>query len=783
MADGIQTQNNERTPLLGAGAGGRNDESHDFVHLNRQVKSWKRRRWISLIASLFLIAGFVVILILSGILSRAKGKPGMASSLCLTSACVHAASDILYNLAPNYESIDACTNFDQLVCDGFNDRHDIPADRSSYSTITSMFETGQTIIRHILEGEYPGGSKHSSFSPRNLVSIASSTDEDNFNKMKEAYSACANETALKEIGVQPLVSLIQEVADSFPVKKGNDSLFTERDSVKLSDTILLLEKWGVSPFVYLSTGADDKNPEVVIIQLSPGGLGLPSPEYYQDDETVQKYQAMLEAVFSKLLPSEVDRKRANATANSVVELEKKIAAITPAPEDQQDVTKYYNIVKVKDAGKIAPALGYDSVIQSLVPSNYTADTMLLAFPEFLANVSQILTETSKSTIQAYLIFSVIQAHYAHVEGPEVEPISRFSNVLAGKDPEAKSERWKTCISFADNQVGWILGRFFVEAAFSEEAKKFGDEIVMDIKQQFITKLHALSWMDESVKQLAVNKVNLIDQKIGYPTKSPDIMNPTALRDYYQNLDITNSFFNNTLSSNFISINRTWSALGKPVDHGEWGMNADTVNAYYNPVGAEIVFPAGIMQFPVFQVDLPSYVSYGAFASVAGHELSHAFDNSGRHYDEHGQYTDWWTNHTVEEFTKRADCFVEQYSNFTIEGNNGQRLHVNGRLTLGENIADAGGVAAAFEAWKQRQQSSEVKDQSLPGLDHFSHEQLFFIFYANFWCGKIRAQQAIQYVYTDPHSPAFARILGTTANSGAFREAFSCPVKEPTCELW
>lgn len=354
--------------------------------------------------------------------------------------------------------------------------------------------------------------------------------------------------------------------------------------------------------------------------------------------------------------------------------------------------------------------------------------MLLAFPGFLTNVSQIVSETSRSTIQAYLIWNVITAHFRHVEGPEVEPLSRFFNVLAGKDPDTKSERWKTCSSIVDNQVGWILSRFFIETAFSEEAKKFGDQIIMDIKKQFISKLHGLSWMDESVKDLAENKVNLIDQKIGYPTKSPDIMSPDALRDYYEDLKITDSFFNNTLSSNLFGVKRTWSALGKPVDHGEWGMQADMVNAYYNPVGAEIVFPAGIMQFPVFQVDLPSYVSYGAFASVAGHELSHAFDNSGRHYDEHGRFTDWWTNHTVEEFTKRADCFVNQYSNFTIEGSNGQPLHVNGRLTLGENIADAGGIAAAFDAWKQGQQVAS--DQDLPGLEHFTHEQLFFIFYAN-----------------------------------------------------
>ncbi|KAI1846488.1 hypothetical protein JX266_007385 [Neoarthrinium moseri] len=777
MADGTQNRGDERTPLLGSGAGGRDPgtedntggEAEDFADLNRQVKSWKRRRWISFVASLFLIYFH----------ARKANYTWVTDSSFWISG-----SSSPDDLSPDYQSIDPCTNFDQLVCQGWQARHDIPEDRSSSSTLSLMAEEGQTTIRHILEGSYPGQSKHSSFSPMRLASVVASTDEENFNVMKVAYNACINETAIKQVGVQPLVDLIREVAEVFPVVDGSDTaneVLGKDDYARLSDTILLLEKWGVSTFEELGTGADDKDPELVIIQASPGGISLPSPEYYDDKDTIHKYEETLSAVFGKLLPNKKAQAQADKLAKSVVELEKKIAAVTPPPEDQQDVTKYYNIAKVSDAGKIGPALRYDLVLKSLVPSSYTTDTMLLAFPEFLANVSQILTETSKSTIQAYLIWNVITAHHNHVESSEVEPVSRFFNVLAGKEPDTKSERWKTCSGVVGNQVGWILSRFFIEKAFSEDAKKFGDQIIMEIKQQFISTLNGLSWMDDSVKTSAIRKVNLIDQKIGYPTESPDIMSPEALRDYYQGLVISESFFNNSISSNLLSVNKTWSALGKPVDHGKWEMLSTTVNAYYSPVGAEIVFPAAIMQFPVFQVDLPSYISYGAFAAVAGHELSHGFDSSGRYYDEHGKYTDWWTNHTVEEFTKRADCFVDQYSNFTVDVPNGKPLHVNGRLTLGENIADAGGLAAAFRAWKQRQQSSP--DEDLPGLDHFSHEQLFFIFYANCWCGKIRPQQAVQYIYTDPHSPTFARILGTTANSRAFREAFSCPVKEPTCELW
>ncbi|KAI1297361.1 peptidase family M13 [Xylaria venustula] len=787
-----EARENERTPLLRHAAGETEGESarnstedEDLDQFAEEAKTLRRRRWISLVASVFLIIVFVVILILSGVLSRSRKKsPKMDTSICMTPTCIHAASEILYNLSPDYKDLDPCTQFDNLVCDGFRERYDIPEDRSSFSTASIMSNTGQTILRHILESPYPGDSKHSSFSPMNLQKLAASTDEENFLTMKESYNACMNEATLKAIGLDPLTELISKVAQSFPVDDqtyDTEGLVQSEDYVKLSDAILLLEQLEVSTFEGLFTGADDKNPDVVIIQAMPGGYNLPSPEYYRDNDTVKQYEVMLEQVFASLLPTAASRKSAAKLAKSVVELEKQIAALTPPPEDMQDVTKYYNIIPIAEVGKIGPALGLDKVVRGLSPKDYTPNTMLLAFPEFLGNVSQIVSQTPKSTIQTYLIWNLIRSYSSYVEATEVEPITRFNNVLSGRDPETKSERWKTCLSYVDGTLGWILSRFYIEATFSEAAKNYGDQIILDIKQQFTTRLSDLDWMDNSVKKLAANKVHNIYQKIGYPTKSPDILNPDALRDYYKGLNITGSFFNNSVSSNQFSANRTWSALGKPVDRGEWGMQADIINAYYNPAGNEIVFPAGIMQFPVFSVDLPGYVSYGAFASVAGHELSHAFDNSGRHYDENGNYTDWWTNHTVEEFDKRADCFVNQYNNFTIEGNNGQPLHVNGRLTLGENIADAGGVSAAFTAWEKRRAASP--DQSLPGLDHFTHEQLFFVFYANWWCGKVRKEQAINYIYVDPHSPAFARILGTTSNSRAFRESFNCPVKEPTCELW
>jgi len=299
---------------------------------------------------------------------------------------------------------------------------------------------------------------------------------------------------------------------------------------------------------------------------------------------------------------------------------------------------------------------------------------------------------------------------------------------------------------------------------------------------FIETLKVTKWMDNSVIDLAIEKVHKIVQKIGYPTNSPNIMDPTILLDFYRPVTISSSsFFKNALSMNKFGVASEWSALGKPVDRDAWLMTVPTVNAYYNPPGNEIVFPAGIMQFPVFDVNVPQYLSYGAFGSVSGHELSHAFDSTGRHYDQNGNYTDWWNDKTVSGFTERADCFVNQYYNYTVPGPDGKPLHVNGKLTLGENIADAGGVSAAFAAWKKRR--DETPNENLPGLDFFTQEQMFFVGYASWWCGKTRKETAISNIYSDPHAPKFARILGTMANSKDFKESFNCPSKKPVCEIW
>ncbi|KAL6249560.1 hypothetical protein RBB50_003413 [Rhinocladiella similis] len=702
---------------------------------------------------------------------KTHGSTG--SETCLTPACVHASSEILYNLSPDYKNVDACTDFEEMVCGGWRDRHDLRPDQGDAFTGTIMSEASQMLLRHILESPYPDTATNADFSP-NLDHAMESVDQQNFDKLQTAYDACLDEDTVKSRGVAPLLDLLNETSHRLL----SASAGTEKP---LTDAITYLANLGISAFVAAGTGADDRDPDSVVISVAaPYSIGLPAKELYKDKKITQKYEDVVSQVISALYPE----KATKIDSHGLVEFEKKLAAASPDAEDRDDVTKYYNPMTPGEADKLVPQINLSSILKSLVPESYNIDRIIVMAPKYLKDLSKLLDDTPMETLHTYIAWKVVQTFNGYIEADALVPYKRFQNELQGKDPDSSPERWRKCVNHVDGGIGWLLSRFFVEKAFSAKAKAFGDQIVSDIKDQFIEKLKVTDWMEKEVIDLAINKVHNIVQKIGYPDKSPDILNPDALYDYYKPVKVNaSSFFENAVSMTRLEVIKEWSALGRPVDRDQWDMTVPTVNAYYNPPGNEIVFPAGIMQFPVFDVDVPQYLSYGAFGSVSGHELSHAFDSTGRHYDQNGNYTDWWTDKTVANFKDRAECFVDQYHNFTIEGRDGKPLHVNGKLTLGENIADAGGVAAAFAAWKKRAAQTPLLNLNLPGLEFFTQDQLFFVSYANWWCGKTRKETAIQRIYTDPHSPKWARVIGTMANSRDFIESFKCEKKEPVCELW
>ena len=738
-----------------------------------------------------MIPGFVV----------RKGKKSHKDTICLTPACVHAASEILYNLDPEYEQVDACSDFDQLVCGGWKQRHDMRPDQSGVSTISVMAETSKLILRHVLEGPQSSTAETGIY--------ASRPDDDNFEKLKAGYVACMDEQTIKNFGLEPLDELIQALEkiyprdSTFPRRKhwpmaGSQQILSTNAPEKLSAAIAWLATFDVDAFVAMMVARDDRDPDHTALFILPPSLGLPSKEYYEDKTILDEYRNVAKAVLGGVLnaysidtePTIPDASRGfhsyEAVVDSVIDLEVQLAKASPSNEDSQNVTAYYNPQSLEQTQSMLPQISLRQIISKLSSGGDVPDRVIVASPKYLQSTSGLLNDTSADVIQALLIWKIVQRYASAIDDPALVPWKRFQNTISGRDPDAKPERWQTCINAVDSQLGWILSKYFVDAAFSEPSKVFGDKIVTDIKTSFISTLKITTWMTPEVRIRAINKVHNIFQKIGYPTKNPKITDPKSLKHYYSSLEVSNStYFENTFATAAFEVKRQWAQLGQPTNRDAWEMTAPTVNAYFDPSGNEIVFPAGIMQSPIFyDPSVPQYLSYGAFGSVSGHELSHAFDSLGRLYDENGNLTNWWDDATITAFQAKAQCFVDQYSKFSLPvGPNNTAVHVNGRLTLGENIADAGGVAAAFAAWK-RHELAQGPDQLLPGLhEKWTKEQLFFVSYATFWCGKSRSEAQREALYRDPHSPAWARTLSTMNNSRDFREAFGCEVKEETCKLW
>jgi len=708
-----------------------------------------------------------------------RGPPSKPATICITPACVVAASEIIQNMSPRYHEIDPCSNFDKFVCEGWKEKHDLRADQESSFTGTIMQENSQQVLRHVLESPYSDVALQ-------VDSLADDPEAEKaiFDKLKGAYDGCMDEQRIQKIGSGPLLDILRKIQELFPASRPHESsqpfpsLRTQQQKGllfngenQLSKTVSYLTTIGINAIVSFSIGADDRDPDSVVLSLTaPRQPGLPSKEYYKDAKLVKTYGEVIGQVLEGLLheayPNSTLREskpsrifaRSEDLVEAVIDFETKLARATPDTEDAEDVVKYYNPRTVEETRSLFPQLSVQYVISVLAPSDYKPDRIIVGSPSYLKLASEIFRNAKPETIQAYFVWKAVQAYVNKVEDDALKPLLHFNNQLGGKAPDASEERWRTCVKVADNSLGWILSKFFIKKAFSEEAKDFGDHIVSDIKEQFIKKLKAAEWMTKDVRTLGVEKVHNIVQKIGYPTKSPDVHDSIALEKYYAAVNISSStFFENAVSVAKFDTSLEWSALGKPTDRAKWGMTAPTVNAYYNPAGNEIVFPAGIMQAPVFyDPSIPQYLSYGAFGSVSGHELSHAFDSTGRHYDQTGNFTEWWNNNTIQAFKEKAQCFIDQYHEFTVPGPNNEVLHVNGRLTLGENIADAGGLSASFQAWKQLDKQKPA--QLLPGLQDFTKEQLFFISYSNWWCGKTRKEAAINGIYRDPHAPNWARII-------------------------
>jgi endothelin-converting enzyme len=348
------------------------------------------------------------------------------SKTCLTPACIHASSEYLYNLSPQYKELDPCTDFEELVCGGWKDRHDLRPDQGDAFTGTIMSENSQTLLRHVLEEPYPKESRHSYFSPMQLGSSKKSADEENYDKMKAAYTACLSEDTIKHAGIWPLMDIIHQITDLFPISPTGA---TTADTDAFRKTIGFLSELGISALIASGTGADDRDPDTVVVQVGPPyRIGLPAKERYEDEKIVAKYKTVVTDVLSALLPETVS----NLTYAGVVEFERQLAAASPNGEDWGNVTKYYNPMSLEEATALAPQLDIAGILTGLAPPNVLFERLIVTFPQYLRDLSALLTATPDEILQCYFVWKAVQSLAYYVDADAVKPYKQFSNMLQGK---------------------------------------------------------------------------------------------------------------------------------------------------------------------------------------------------------------------------------------------------------------------------------------------------------------------------------------------------------------
>lgn len=676
--------------------------------------------------------------------------------------------------------LDACGNWARY--------HDIPQGEEAIVGITVSQEQTYMLARRVLEDPYPTG-ENAGYVTVNLTEEQTKADKRNLAKIQEAYQVCQNYTALEEEGLDVLSEIIETIVDLYPATASN----TTKDSSALTKTLAFFESFGIETFQQTFISQNEYDPDEVVAGIVPPLFkGTPLPD-------TEEGEAELMKLASALLMATYPSKISTATAMKLVESLHLFQVQLLTASAWSNENEAADTIPVGDLKELAPEVDYEGVIEKLAPVNWKG-TVTAHGPSYFRNMSGIISHTPTQTIQAYFVWRMISSVSSYIEHDLTNAYNDFQSKLLGKDPESPRPRWRNCVvlldqgvdwivntsSVAEQTVGlhgltWILTRFFVDKNFGPDKTEIASEMVDYIKESFSDRIRTRDWATEEVKKAALGKIEAMKNMIALPV-DPNPLDPIAIEKYYSGIEIKSSLVLNALSFAKSQITKQWKSLAKPYSRGQLTMSTLKANAYYSSSRNEIGLLAGYLQAPLFDPGYPDYINYGGAGSIVGHEITHGFDSQGYMYDKTGNKTSWWDRESEEAFMNQTDCFVEQYSNFTIKAPNGTALAVNGNLTLPENIADAGGIVSGFTAWK-KQAKGRGKAKSLPGLEDFSHEQLFFLKWGQTWCSRIQPARSLRLLETDVHAPTAARALLPVRNSAEFNKAFDCPKKEPVCELW
>ncbi len=604
-----------------------------------------------------------------------------------------------------------------------------------------------------------------------------------------AYSGWGSFFVLRDQNLDKLKTILAEVEKNKNAEKGSseqlvgDFYYTGIDSAKIEEdgykpiqkdldavnAITSLKDFykelvdvqlGYSnPLFYFGSGADAKNSEMNIGQLYQSGLGLPDRDYYLKDDSStasirERYKSLIKNSFELV---GVSSEQASKNAENILSLETQLAKASMSRTEERDPKKIYHKMTVKELTGLAPDFEWNNYFEILGVTN--PGDINVAQPEFVKEINNVIKSTPLSTLKEYLQWNIIHSASPYLSNSFVEANFNFYGKLLNGTKQMQV-RWKRVLGTVNGTIGMELGKLFVKKYFPPYAKKRALEMVHNLMASLKTRIENLEWMSPETKKEAVDKLAAFTVKIGYPDKWKS----------YKGLDINkDSYFGNVLRSSIFNTKKDLAKIGKPVDKTEWGMTPQTVNAYYNPQNNEIVFPAGILQPPFFDPNADDAINYGGIGAVIGHEMTHGFDDEGRQYDAKGNMKDWWTKQDEDKFNTRAQRIIDQFDSYVAV----DTLHVNGRLTEGENIADLGGINVAFDAFMKTKEYKENKP-----IAGFTPEQRFFLSFANIWKIKNRPERLRLRLKIDPHSPEHYRVDGPLSNTPAFWKAFKVKPGDP-----
>uniref|UniRef100_A0A8C6KAH5 Neprilysin n=1 Tax=Nothobranchius furzeri TaxID=105023 RepID=A0A8C6KAH5_NOTFU len=726
-------------------------------------KSAKKLRWTSLEIGLITIVSLLFIVIVALIILFATQK---TDEICTTADCTQSASRLIENMD---STVDPCDNFYQYACGGWLKKNIIPETSSRYSTFDILRDELEVILK--VEGEAAA-----------------------LTKAKTLYKSCTNESLIELRGGAPLLNMLPDVLD-WPIAVDDwESVYGT--TWRLEDVIARLnEKYGTQLLVNFFVGTDDRDSTSHIIHFDQQtSLGLLSRDYYACDgsyaEVCRAYEQFM-IDLAKLIRTdrglEINETRIREEVTRIMDVERDIAYATDTPEDRNDPVLLYNKMELgnlntnftlKVDSQVFDWIYFTASIMDTVNIRIPNTEKVVNYsPNYYRRLNPVLAKYTKRDLQNYMVWRFAMNMVVGLSRAYRDTRKAFRKALSGTTSDVAV--WRQCALYVNNNLDNAVGRLYVQEAFSEKSKEL---VSMDLREVFISNLDELTWMDAETKKAAEEKARAIRERIGYSEK---IMVDEYLNNEYKDLSYSaEEYFENILENLEYVQKKRLRKLRVKVNKDEWVTGAAVVNAFYSSSKNQIVFPAGILQPPFFSKGQANSLNYGGIGMVIGHEITHGFDDNGRNYDKDGDLKDWWTPDSTHRFLQLSKCIVDQYSNFSWDLANG--LHLNGNNTLGENIADNGGIRQAYQAYKNYVRK-HGEEPPLPGID-LSHDQLFFLNFAQVWCGTYRPEQAVSSIKVDVHSPGKFRVLGSLRNFPEFAKAFHCSNSSymrahPVCRVW